>query len=325
MPGELQGKVALITGGTKSIGLGIAKKFSQNGATVIITGRTSQAEGEQIAGKIGATAIYLCLNVASETDWECAATFIKEKFGQLDILVNNAGIDSPPNTKSPQDPEHCSIEDWEEVHHVNLRGVFLAIKFMLPFLKESSAASIINMGSRSGLIGVPDYAAYSSSKAAVLNYTKTVAIYCKEQGYPISCNAIVPAAIDTEIWDKDFGHGLMREEQVAQYSKKIPWGRMGTVEEVAKLALFLAANPDSFMTGAPFIIDGGITAGSGSYSHKKMDTVLPTVDEKDVPRFNEKNIISAEVLPKHSIFRFPERPANTATIENPLQEMGQKL
>ncbi|KTD63149.1 acetyoacetyl CoA reductase [Legionella santicrucis] len=265
---KLKNKIALITGSTKSIGLSIAESFCKKGATVIVTGRLSKSEGEKFAQSIGASD-YLHLDVCSEQNWQEVAEYIENKYQRLDILVNNAGIDSAPKSDKPQDIENCSLDDWRVVHAVNLDGTFLGCKTMMPLLKKSSNASVINMGSRSGLVGIPSNAAYASSKAAILNFTRTVAMHCAKNDYPIRCNVIVPAAILTEMWDSEFGQDEERTQRIEEYTNTIPLKRMGQTNEVANLAVFLASDDSLFITGSQYNIDGGIMASNGSYGSNK--------------------------------------------------------
>ncbi|KTC93946.1 SDR family NAD(P)-dependent oxidoreductase [Legionella cincinnatiensis] len=269
---KLKNKIALITGGTKSIGLSIAESFCKKGATVIVTGRLSKPEGEKFAQSIGASD-YLHLDVCSEQNWQEVAEYIENKYHRLDILVNNAGIDSAPKSDKPQDIENCSLDDWRVVHAVNLDGTFLGCKTMMPLLKKSANASIINMGSRSGLVGIPSNAAYASSKAAILNLTRTVAMHCAQKDYPIRCNVIVPAAILTEMWNSEFGQDEERTQRIEAYTNTIPLKRMGQASEVANLAVFLASDDSLFITGSQYNIDGGIMAGNGSYGSNKNSSM----------------------------------------------------
>jgi 3(or 17)beta-hydroxysteroid dehydrogenase len=310
--GKLKNKVALITGSTKSIGLEIAKLFAAKGATVIMTGRTPKEKGKEIAQSVGVND-YLHLDVCSESDWEYVAHYIKCNYKRLDILVNNAGIDAATNTNRPQDPEHCTLEDWRAVHTVNLDGTFLGCKIMMPLLKESQHASIINMSSRSGLVGIPSNAAYSSSKAAILNFTRTVAIYCAKNDYPIRCNTILPAAILTDIWDAEFGHDELRTQRIEEYARTIPLKRMGQAAEVAKLAVFLASDDSLFITGAQYIIDGGVMAGTGSYNSNQT-VAKPTPFSNEI---QEKTHSGQQLIKNTSTKRFFDkvRPA-----EDPGQE-----
>jgi 3(or 17)beta-hydroxysteroid dehydrogenase len=268
---RLQSKVALITGGTQSIGEAIAALFNEHGAQVIITGRKSLKEGLLIAKKIGANVAYIKLDVTKEQDWQAAMTQIQKQYGKLDILINNAGIEYPfPNTATPQNPEYCSLADWQAVHHVNLDGIFLGCKYAVAAMKANANSAIVNIGSRSGLVGVPSSAAYSSSKATIRNYTKTVAMYCANNHYPIRCNIIHPAAILTKMWDKELGHDELREHRIAEFSANIPLKRMGTPIDVAYAALYLASDESQFMTGAELLLDGGIMAGSAASANETV-------------------------------------------------------
>ncbi len=266
---RLQSKIALITGGTQSIGAAIAALFNEHGAQVIIAGKKPLEEGQLIAQKIGANVAYLKLDVTKEKDWQDVMIQIQKQYGKLDILINNAAIEySSPDTTAPQNPEYCSLIDWQNVHHVNLDGVFLGCKYAVANMKTNSNSAIVNIGSRSGLIGVPSSAAYSSSKAAIRNYTKTVAMYCANKRYPIRCNIIHPAAILTKMWDKELGNDDLREHRIAEFSKNIPLKRMGMPIDVAYAALYLASDESQFMTGAELLLDGGIMAGSAASANE---------------------------------------------------------
>ncbi len=233
---RLQSKTALITGGTQSIGSAIAALFSEQGARVIITGRKAQAEGLQIAKNLGKNVSYLRLDVTKEKDWRFAMSAIREQYGKLDILVNNAGIEYPDNTESLQDPEHCLLTDWQAVHQVNLDGIFLGCKHAISIMKSNPDSAIVNIGSRSGLIGVPSSAAYSSSKAAIL----------------------------TKMWDKELGTDEKRSQRIAEFSQNIPLRRMGKPDDIAYAALYLASDESRFVTGTELIVDGGIMCGSSA-------------------------------------------------------------
>lgn len=268
---RLQSKFALITGATQSIGEAIAALFNEHGAQVIISGRKPLEQGALIAQKIGANVTYIKLDVTKEQDWQVAMTEIKKQYGKLDILINNAGIEYPsPNTTAPQNPEHCSLADWQTVHDVNLNGIFLGCKHAIALMKNNINSAIVNIGSRSGLVGVPSSAAYSSSKAAIRNYTKTVAMYCANNQYPIRCNVIHPAAILTKMWDKELGQDELREQRITEFSKNIPLKRMGQPLDIAYAALYLASDESSFMTGAELTLDGGIMAGSPASANETI-------------------------------------------------------
>ena len=148
-----------------------------------------------------------------EPDWE----EVVGRMPRLDVLVNNAGITGFESGSAKHDPEHASLDDWHAVHRTNLDGVFLGCKYAIRAMRQTGSGSIINISSRSGLVGIPAASAYASSKAAVRNHTKTVALYCAEQGLNIRCNSIHPAAILTPMWEPMLGSGPDREERMAEH------------------------------------------------------------------------------------------------------------
>ena len=180
------------------------------------------------------------------------------------MLVNNAGITGFESSARSHNPEQASLEDWRAVHATNLDGVFLGCKHAIRAMRPARRGSIINISSRSGLVGIPGAAAYASSKAAVRNHTKTVALYCAEHGLAIRCNSIHPAAILTPMWEPVLGTGPERETRMAEFVKDTPLRRFGTPDEVAAVALLLASDEAAYMTGAELNIDGGILAGSAA-------------------------------------------------------------
>lgn len=187
-----------------------------------------------------------------------------KKFGKIDILVNNAGITGFEEDYGLQDPEHASLESWREIHAVNSDGVFLGCKYAIQTMKHFDGGSIVNVSSRSGMVGIPGAAAYAASKAAVRNHTKSVALYCCQQGYKIRCNSVHPAAILTPMWDIMLGQSHQREQAIATITKDIPMGVMGSPDDVANTILFLASEESKYITGAEFTIDGGILAGASA-------------------------------------------------------------
>lgn len=261
MTKRLQGKVALITGAAQGIGEAIATLFAAEGAYVIISD-IQDAKGKALAKRLGAA--YHHLDVSQEPQWESLIAAILKDHAHLDILVNNAGITGFQEDLGPQDPEQASLESWHRVHAVNMDGVFLGCKHAIRAMKKSHAASIVNISSRSGLVGIPGAAAYASSKAAIRNHTKTVALYCQSQSYPIRCNSIHPAAIITPMWDPMLGEGPTRTERMKAIAHDIPMQRMGTPQEVAEAALFLASEASSYITGIELTLDGGLLAGAGA-------------------------------------------------------------
>ncbi len=261
--GRLEGKIALITGASQGIGEETARVFAREGAFVILSDIDDE-KGTLVANTLGKSAFYLHLDVKKEKDWTAALDTIVKKFSKLDVLVNNAGITGFQEGFGPQDPEHASLESWRRVHQVNLDGVFLGCKHAIQAMKNNPGSSIINISSRSGLVGIPGAAAYASSKAAIRNHTKTVALYCCSQNYPIRCNSIHPAAILTPMWDAMLGFGPDRAARMAHIAKDIPMQKMGMPDDVASAALFLASEESKYITGIELTIDGGLLAGAGA-------------------------------------------------------------
>ncbi len=267
---RVEGKVALVTGASQGIGKATAKMLAEEGAHVILSD-INDSEGNAVAKEIGKGCIYLHLDVQQESDWQNAMQVIAKQFGKLNILVNNAGITGFQEGFGPQDPEHASLSSWHKVHAVNSDGTFLGCKHGISLMKKSEKGSIINVSSRSGLVGIPGAAAYASSKAAMRNHTKTVALYCCGQGYQIRCNSVHPAAILTPMWDSMLGTGPGREAAMAAIVKDIPMHKMGSPEDVANAILFLASDESGYMTGIELTIDGGILAGAGAPPKKQED------------------------------------------------------
>lgn len=258
---RLVGKTALVTGAARGIGAAIAQAFADEAAEVIVTD-IDVAAGRAIAAAIGGT--FAQLDVASEADW----TRIAGLFPAVDVVVNNAGITgfegAPGGIPPSHDPEHALLADWRAVHAVNLDGTFLGCRYAIRAMRAKGAGAIINISSRSGLVGIPMAAAYASSKAAVRNHTKSVALYCAGQGLNIRCNSIHPAAVMTPMWQPMLGNGPDRDARMAALVADTPLRRFGTPQEVAALAVLLASDEAAYMTGAELTIDGGILAGSAA-------------------------------------------------------------
>jgi NAD(P)-dependent dehydrogenase (short-subunit alcohol dehydrogenase family) len=260
---RLEGKIALITGAASGIGEAIARAFVAEGGTVILSDIADDA-GSKKSASFGPTAGYLHLDVRNEDDWLRCVDQILQQHLRLDVLVNNAGITGFEESSAPHDPEHASLEDWHAVLATNLDGVFLGCKHAIRAMRVRGTGSIINISSRSGLVGIPGAAAYAASKAAVRNHTKTVALYCAEQGWKIRCNSIHPAAILTPMWEPLLGTGPEREERIEALVKDTPLRRFGTCEEVAALTVLLASDEVTYMTGTEITLDGGLLAGSAA-------------------------------------------------------------
>ncbi len=249
--GRLDEKVALISGGARGQGAAEARLFAQEGAKVVI-GDVLDAEGASVAAKIaesGGDALYVHLDVTDEEGWRNAIGLASSRFGKLDILVNNAGIWRRGRV------EETTVEEWDAMLDVNAKGVFLGTKLAIPEMRKAGGGSIINISSTAGLVGSSYSSAYTAAKAAVRLFTKTTAVQYGREG--IRANSIHPGSIDTEmiqlVWE---AAQQDREEAIAGALL----GKIGTPEDVAYGALFLASDESSFMTGSELVIDGGDTA-----------------------------------------------------------------
>ncbi|HEX4910598.1 MAG TPA: glucose 1-dehydrogenase [Permianibacter sp.] len=259
--GRLAGKVALVTGAARGIGAAIAEAFVREGAYVWFTDIRDD-EGRARVATLSGNARYQSLDVREESQWQAVTDAVLAAHGRLDVLVNNAGITGFENGVVAHDPEHANLNDWRAVHATNLDGVFLGCKYAIRAMRKSCAGSIINLSSRSGLVGIPAAAAYASSKAAIRNHSKTVALYCAEQGLNIRCNSIHPAAILTPMWDAMLGNGSDREQRMQAFVSDCPMRRFGQPSEVAALAVLLASDEAAYINGSELSIDGGMLAGT---------------------------------------------------------------
>lgn len=243
----LEGKVALVTGGSRGIGRAIAVEMARSGAyvAIIYAGSTDKAnETVEIIKKLGKEAkAYVC-NVA---DFNATETVIKEimsDFGHIDILVNNAGITKDALTLSMKEA------DFDTVIDINLKGVFNMIKQVYsPFMKQRNGR-IINISSVSGIMGNAGQANYSAAKAGIIGLTKTVAKELAQRG--ITCNAIAPGFIETDMTDK------LSDKVKEGAVQAIPMKKMGKPEDIAHMAVFLASDKAGYITGEVIRVDGGI-------------------------------------------------------------------
>ncbi len=255
MSGRLEGKVALVTGAASGMGAVAAQRFAREGASVVL-GDVS-ADGERVAAQIrahGGEAVFVTADVAVGESVAAMVQTAIESYGALDVLYNNAGI-GPPDDAAIHE---LSDEVWDRVMAINVRGVYLCCKHAIPTMLEhgTPGGSIVNTASIAGLTGnstLPS-TAYTISKGAVMALTKQVAVSYAAQG--IRCNAMCPGPILTPILEPFFAQEGVRE----RFEQRIPLGRMGQPEDVVNLALFLASDESSWITGELIVIDGGILA-----------------------------------------------------------------
>ncbi len=250
--GKLDRKVALISGGARGQGAAEAMRFTKEGAKVVF-GDVRDAEGKKVEDVIraaGGDAVYVHLDVADESDWRNAVETATSRYGKLDILINNAAIVIP---RVPI--EERTVEEWDRVMAVNARGVFLGTKHAIPAMRRAGGGSIVNISSVAGIgQSLHQEPAYAASKGAVRIFTKVTASQQAKDN--IRCNSVHPGPIDTEML-----HSAMRDPQVLERRlERVPLGRMGTVEEVLAVVLFLASDDSSYVTGSEMVVDGGALA-----------------------------------------------------------------
>lgn len=250
---RLHGKVAFITGAASGLGRAMAIAFAAEGARLIVAD-VDEVRGREVATSLGDQAVFLPHDVTKEQAWidNLAATLAR--FGRLDILVNNAGIGTRAHV------EEETLEDWHRVMAVNLDGPFLGCKHGIAPIAASGGGSIINISSVAGLIGARDSAAYCASKGGVRLLTKSVALHCAARRNGVRCNSIHPVYTETPMVDRFIASSKSPEKMRDAMAAMIPLGRLGTAEELAAMALYLASDESRFVTGAEFVFDGGYTA-----------------------------------------------------------------
>ena len=246
--GRLDGKVALVSGGSGGLGAAISRLFAAEGARVVV-GDVRDAAGAEVASAIGAAgghARFVHLDVTSERDWRDAVAAAVSGHGRLDVLVNNAGIWRGGRV------EETSVEHWDAVNDVNSKGVFLGTRAAIPAMRAGGGGSIVNVSSISGIVGNPRTSAYAASKGAIRVFTKATAIQYAPDG--IRANSIHPGPIDTDLLAQ-----VVESLEIEEFAPA-PLGRVGKAEDVAYGALYLASDESSFVTGSELVIDGGATA-----------------------------------------------------------------
>jgi len=250
---EFEGKVALITGGGSGIGRATALAFARDGAQVVIGNRNVQ-RGEETVSMIrdaGGKAIFRRTDVLVAAEIEALVDHAVKTYGRLDIAFNNAGIEGDIH---PTIVDHTEAS-FDAIMDVNVKGVWLSMKYEIPRMLKHGSGSIVNCSSVAGVIGFPGIGIYVASKHAVVGLTKTAALEFSAKG--IRINAVNPAVIDTEMVDRISGGMNMKKSELKSFH---PIGRLGRVEEVAEAVLWLCSDRASFVTGHSLIVDGGFTA-----------------------------------------------------------------
>ncbi|MEK9752523.1 MAG: glucose 1-dehydrogenase [Rhodospirillaceae bacterium] len=247
------GKSALVTGAASGIGRAVAERLIAEGARVAVC-EIDRARGIAAAAALSEAALFVELDVTREDSWQAAVAAALDAFGKLDVLVNSAGVIV---FKSIED---TSLEDWRRVMAINLDGTFLGCKFAVETMQRTGGGAIVNMSSVSGLVGGAKLAAYNASKGGVRLLTKSVALHCANKGYGIRCNSVHPSFTETPMLD-DIAAGTREPEKArAVMAGQVPLGRIAEAGEIAAMIAYLASDEAAFVTGAEFVIDGGLTA-----------------------------------------------------------------
>jgi 3-oxoacyl-[acyl-carrier protein] reductase len=243
MTSDVQDRVAIVTGGARGIGLAVATRLAADGARVAIADIDAAAASEA-AHTLGERAMAVRLDVTDEEQWSAAVATIAAARGPASILVNNAGI---AGRSAPA--WELSVQEWQQVLAIDLTGVFLGCRAVLPGMLERGYGRIVNIASIAGKEGNPNAVPYSAAKAGVIGLTKAIAKEVATRG--VLVNAVTPAVIETEILQQ------VSDEHIAYMTSRIPMGRVGQPEEVAALVRFLCSDEVTFSTGAVFDISGG--------------------------------------------------------------------
>ena len=255
----LSGRVAIITGGSRGIGKGIARTFIKDGASIVIAD-IREAEGNQTIEEVkreGADGMFVPCDVTDSRQVKTMVDQTIEKYGKADILVNNAGIGPPP-----QSVTEVTEEDWDRTFAVNIKSMFLCCKTVAPHMKEKQYGKIINIASLAMISPYASIPHYSASKGGIMSFTIDIALELAP--YNITVNAILPGMIRTDMTESLSPEGFDRDQFFTEYGKKsIPVGRTGTPEDIGKVALFLASDLSSYVTANKILVSGGLPYNYG--------------------------------------------------------------
>jgi 3(or 17)beta-hydroxysteroid dehydrogenase len=252
MANRVEGKVAIVTGAASGIGRACAEHLAREGAIVVATDRDPRVV--EVGAALGAPHVGAVLDVTDEAAWPRVIEETVARAGRLDILVNSAGIGVLG------DIEQATLKDFRLMYAVNVEGVFLGCRAAVTAMKATGGGSIVNISSVAGLVADPNLAGYCASKGAVRMLTKSIALHGARKKVNVRCNSVHPSFIDTPMvagMAEAMGGTAEAHDRLAKAS---PMGRLGHVDDVALMVLFLASDESKFVTGAEFVVDGGLTA-----------------------------------------------------------------
>jgi NAD(P)-dependent dehydrogenase (short-subunit alcohol dehydrogenase family) len=264
---RLQGRVALVSGALRGIGLAVAERYVAEGAKVVLSdlAAADAPDVREVLQRLGALASYVPLDVSQEAAWQAAEQQVRARHGRLDVLVNNAGIDCTGAVES------LDYAAWKRIMSINVDGVFLGTKTFTPLLAESGkstpfGSSIINISSIMGLVGYSETSAYNAGKGAVRLFTKAVAIEFARKRTPIRANSVHPGFVKTPLLEIGMqkwvalGFAEKAQDLIDGLAAATPNGRLAESSEIAGAAFFLASDDSSYCTGSELVVDGGWTA-----------------------------------------------------------------
>lgn len=248
MSGRVSGKIIIVTGAAVGLGAAIAQRLAEEGATVV---RTDITGGTDVIRQ----------DVTDEAQWKTLIDDVVRRHGRLDGIVNNAGV---ADGKGPPDPEGALAEDWRRIYAVNVEGTFLGCKYAMPTIAQGGGGAIVNMSSIGALVPTPFLSAYGASKAAVMQFTRSVALHCCEHGYAIRCNSVHPGQVRTpmhvDLIARTAAELGIDEDQAAEaFLSKVPMKKWQEAVDIANGVLFLMSDEARFVTGTSLVVDGGMS------------------------------------------------------------------